>query len=159
MKRTQSGKSKLTGYGDRRQPATVYDAVAGRIGYEGFLTEERPSRHRDRASTTSVAVPPDEVLFRRNRAPIRHAEDDFYEADRHLNEKQRLPDSDLLKVIHAYVADFYERTSGHGMNVDTASMDETALLAMGVLIEEVAKEGLGRTGHLALLEPTETDGK
>ena len=31
-------------------------------------------------------------------------------------------------------------------------MDETALIALGILLEETVKETLGDTGHLALLE-------
>lgn len=34
-------------------------------------------------------------------------------------------------------------------------MDETALLALGILIEEMAKEELGETGDLALVEGQE----
>ncbi|KAK3646712.1 hypothetical protein LTR56_008476 [Elasticomyces elasticus] len=125
-----------------KKPATLYDAVAGRVGYEGFLTEQEPSKYRDRASTTSVAIPPDEVLFRRKGAPARFAEADIYEADRYLTMNQRLPDSDLLKTIH---------TPG-SHDVDTTSMDETALLAIGILLEEAAGDALGTTGDLAFAE-------
>ncbi|KAK5676067.1 hypothetical protein LTS10_011357 [Elasticomyces elasticus] len=134
-----------------KKPATLYDAVAGRVGYEGFLTEQEPSKYRDRASTTRVAIPPDEVLFRRKGAPARFAEADIYEADRYLTTNQRLPDSDLLKTIHTYVADFYDRSPG-SHNVDTTSMDETALLAIGILLEEAAADALGTTGDLAFAE-------
>jgi hypothetical protein len=34
-------------------------------------------------------------------------------------------------------------------------MDETALLAMGILLEEMAKESLGETGDLVLVEVAE----
>lgn len=37
-------------------------------------------------------------------------------------------------------------------------MDETALLALGILMEETARETLGWTGHLAFLESDEEDG-
>ncbi|KAK3629440.1 hypothetical protein LTR56_016511 [Elasticomyces elasticus] len=134
-----------------KKPATLYDAVTGRVGYEGFLTDREPSKYRDRASTTSVAIPPDEVLFRRKGAPARFAEADIYEADRHLTANQSLPDSDVLKTIHTYVADFYDRTYGPD-SVDMTSMDETALLAIGILLEEAAADVLGTTGDLAFAE-------
>ncbi|KAK4951911.1 hypothetical protein LTR10_009831 [Elasticomyces elasticus] len=134
-----------------KKPATIYDAVAGRVGYEGFLTDREPSKYRDRASTTSVAIPPDEVLFRRKGAPARFAEADIYETDRHLTTNQSLPDSDVLKTIHTYVADFYDWTYGPD-SVDTTSMDETALLAIGILLEEAAADVLGTTGDLAFAE-------
>ena len=133
------------------KPATLYDAVAGRVGYESLLSEQRPSKNRDTARTIDAAVPPGEVLFRRKDAPLRFAEDDVYEADRHLKLDQSLPDSDLLKAIHAYVADYYDRTSNIEA-LDVRSMDETALLAFGILLEEAAAEALGETGDLAFVE-------
>ena len=51
------------------------------------------------------------------------------------NELQRLPDSDLSKALHAYVSDFY---AAIGDGVDFVSLDETALLALGILVEEAA---------------------
>ncbi len=52
-----------------------------------------------------------------------------------------MPGSDLLKAVHAYVSDFYARNYGYGEGVrgegaDWRSLDETALLAVGVLLEE-----------------------
>ncbi|KAK1815253.1 hypothetical protein LTR12_010318 [Friedmanniomyces endolithicus] len=131
-----------------RKQTTLYDAVAGRVGYEGFLTDQQPSKHRDTASTSQVPLPPEEILFRRK-------EDDVYEADRHLQPHQRLPDSDLLKAIHAYIADYYSRTSKANGNVDVRSLDETALLAFGILLEEASGHALGTTGDLAFVESAE----
>ena len=136
----------------RRTQATVYDAVAGRVGYEGFLSDQQPSRYRDTLSTTSAAVPLEEVLFRRVGAPARYAEDDIYTQDRYLQPDQQLPDSDLLKVLHAYAADFYKATTGDQCKHSLRSMDETALLAMGILLEEAAREALGQSGDLAFVE-------
>lgn len=139
----------------KRTKLTLYDAVAGRAGYEGFLTSLPPSKHRDTISSSSKAVPPEEVLFRRKGAPVRYEEDDVYFADRHLEPTQPgLPDSDLLKVLHAYAADYYGTIAGEE-GKDFGSLDETALLAMGVLIEEAAREALGETGELALVEPVD----
>ena len=137
------------------QHISVYDAVAGRVGYEGFLTEQRPSKYRDTTSTSAVPVPPEEVLFRRKGAPARYAEDDVYDANRHLQLHQRLPDSDLLKTIHAYAADYYGAFSKKDSSLDFRSMDETALLAMGILLEEAAAHYLGSTGDLALVDHTD----
>ena len=138
----------------RRRYATVYDAVAGRVGYEGFLSDPRPSKYRDTTSTAAKAVPPGEILFRRKNAPPRYKENDIYFAARHLRHDQLLPDSDLLKTIHAYSSDFYAAV---GARVDRGgiefwSLDETALLALGILLEEVASEALGKTGYLEKLK-------
>lgn len=140
-----------------RKQATVYDAVAGRVGYEGFLGAPGSSTTRDTNTTSLSAVPPEEVLFRRKGAPVRYAEDDIYNADRHLKPHQKLPDSDLLKTIHAYAADFYSQSTLPGHQHSLMSMGETALIAMGILLEEAAAEALGKTGDLALVEPPDAD--
>ena len=141
----------------RKRQASLYDAVAGRVGYEGFLGEDPPTKDRDTVSRSDIPVPPEEVLFRRRGAPIRYEEDDIYCADRHLEPHQRLPDSDLLKTIHAYASDFYANAAPDGGKSDFKSLDETALLAMGILLEEAAAEALGKTGDLALVEAAVED--
>ena len=68
-----------------------------------------------------------------------------------------MPDSDLLKAIHAYASDFYGRATKNGGEVDFESFDETALLGLGVLLEEAAANVLGDTGDLAFIEGEEVD--
>ena len=143
----------------KRPRVSVYDAVAGRAGYEGFLSEQQPSKYRDTTSTPKAAAPPEEILFRRKGAPIRYEEDDIYSADRHLEPSQRLPDSDLLKALHAYASDYYGATTEDQEKIDFRSLDETALLALGILLEEAAHEALGTTGDLALVERSEESSK
>ncbi|KAL2040201.1 hypothetical protein N7G274_007104 [Stereocaulon virgatum] len=142
----------------QQRQATVYDAVAGRVSSTGFITfSPRVSKYRDTLSSSTVPVPPEEVLFRRKGAPERYEEDDFYWADRFLTEGQTLPESDLLKAIHTYASDFYGRaTEGKGL-VDFESMDETALLGLGILLEEMAEHVLGKTGDLAFVEGEEVE--
>lgn len=67
----------------------------------------------------------------------------------------RLPDSDLLKTIHTYASDFYSRATLNGGQGDFKSMDETALLALAILLEEFSKESLGDTGDLVFVEGKE----
>ncbi|KAB8336814.1 hypothetical protein FH972_021123 [Carpinus fangiana] len=64
----------------------------------------------------------------------------------------RLPDSALLEALHAYAAEYYARTSDDGGASDWRSMDETALLALGLLVEEAAREVVGGGGWRALVE-------
>lgn len=80
---------------------------------------------------------------------MRYEEDDIYWADRHLAAGIELPDSDLLKAVHAYAADFYGRRGGKR---DFASLDETALMGVGVLLEEWAEVVLGREGEGVFVE-------
>ena len=155
-----------------KRQATLYDAVAGtslhycpvpgifanqllsgRVSSTGFIPPTpRISAYRDTPTSSTVAVPPEEVLFRRKGAPIRDEEDDLYWADRNLTDNQKLPESDLLKAIHAYSSDFYGRAVKGRGKVDFESLDETALLAVGILMEEMARDALGETGDLAFVE-------
>jgi len=89
---------------------------------------------------------------------MRYAETDPYFASGQLGSAQSLPDSDLLKHLHAYASDFYRSATTSRGKRDWRSMDETALLALGILIEETAAEQLGETGDLALVEGEDDDG-
>jgi hypothetical protein len=82
-------------------------------------------------------------------------EEENYFAHENIRSDIALPNSEILEAIHAYAADFYEfATEDHGLH-DHHSMDETALIAMGILVEEMAKEALGETGDLVLVEGEE----
>ncbi|KFY00710.1 hypothetical protein O988_03139 [Pseudogymnoascus sp. VKM F-3808] len=120
-----------------RRQATLYDAIAGRSTQHGLTRNPTP-----------YAIAPEAVLFQRAAAPDRHEETDTYFSSD--NAAGQLPDSDLLKALHMYAADFYaaEREAG----ADYRSLDETALLALGVLMEELCREQLGEGGDLVFTE-------
>ena len=111
------------------------------------------------------------MLFRRKDAPHRYAEHDiYYSHERELPHGGRgtLPESDLLKAVHGYSSRFYEslhRGNKHRIirrrrgNVDAHSMDETALLAFGILLEEAGKDVLGKRGDMVFTEGMEEDGE
>jgi len=135
-----------------KRQATVYDAVAGRISASGFIPDVPfISSSRDTASSSSHAVSPESVLFRRKNAPDRYEEDDFYFAHESLP-PTALPESDLLKALHCYSSDFYSRVVTDPGGADFRSLDETALLSLGILMEEVCRETLGETGDLVFTE-------
>lgn len=79
-----------------------------------------------------------------------------------MNSKQTIPESDLLKAVHLYASEFYDRATTNRGQGDLRSMDGTALLAFGILLEEAAKHCLGEKGHLVFVEgdedAEETDG-
>lgn len=130
----------------KRRVANVYDAVAGRVGPNGFLTQEQLH------SSSLVPHTPDEILRRGVHTPV-EVFDNLYNADERLQPIQQLPDSDLVKAFHAYASDLYDMaTENQGLH-DFKSFDETALLAFGILLEESALEMLGETGDMALVEP------
>ena len=135
-----------------RRHASVYDAVAGRIGLNGFLKDADAPGQSAVPVGTPKALTPDEVLLRRTRAPT-DVPLDFYKAEVRLGPSQRLPDSDLLKALHQYASDFFSMATYDKGKCDVRSLDETALLAMGILLEEAAVEALGENGDMVLVEP------
>ncbi|KAI1860657.1 uncharacterized protein JN550_011382 [Neoarthrinium moseri] len=162
----------------RKRDANVYDAVAGRVTTTSALDdgpglEEAHPRYQ-RASLRDPTLAPEEVLFRRAGAPVRYAEKDIYFAQEQLPGAghRTLPDSDMLKAIHHYSSHFYwALATGHNRLgnggaksheiVDEQSMDETALLALGILLEEAGREALGKRGDLVFTEgmPSGDDGQ
>ncbi|KAF4982901.1 hypothetical protein FZEAL_1597 [Fusarium zealandicum] len=153
--------------GSRRRHATVYDAVAGKVSYsQGPGTEPDEAQYVPRHpksirySTKETPLAPDEVLFRRKDAPERYLEHDIYYAhDRDLPRGGQgiLPESDLLKAVHGYASALYsarhrDRHATDSRKAAERSMDETALLAFGILLEEAGKEVLGRRGDLVFTE-------
>ncbi|KAL9096153.1 MAG: hypothetical protein Q9165_001676 [Trypethelium subeluteriae] len=145
-------------------PSNLRELPERRVDVRG-----RINRHLDN-SPFDGPLAPEDVLFRHPEAPIRYEEDDLYFQNEKLSPDQRLPDSDLLKAIHAYASDYYfcntvgkmvKEKSGQykikDRDLDFVSMDETALLAMGILMEEAARQRLGETGDLALVEAEDED--
>jgi hypothetical protein len=129
--------------------------LQGRISSAGFIPKKLAyASTRDTTSTSTVAVSPEAVLFRQKNAPTRYVESDIYFAnEREL--KTELPDSDLLKALHCYTSDFYSRATRRRGAGDWRSMDETALLALGILMEEATRDSLGQTGDLVFTEGEE----
>ena len=61
----------------------------------------------------------------------------------------------MLKAVHAYTSDFYGKGLGIQAEVDFRSMDETALMCVGILLEEYMQNILGNTGDLVFVEAGE----
>ncbi|KAL2870403.1 uncharacterized protein BJX67DRAFT_282530 [Aspergillus lucknowensis] len=140
----------------RRRRANLYDAVAGRVNSHGFIpATPYSSKYRDTVSSSKRPLPPEEVLFRRKGMPIRYEETDRYFAHESLPPDRPLPSSELLESIHAYTADFFDRTTRGRGDAYHYSMSGTSLMFMGVLLEELAKESLGDTGDLVLVQGEE----
>lgn len=130
----------------RRRNLTIYDVVAGRVGLNGLLTAAQ------QASLSAKPLAPEELLFKdastANIDLSRH-----YNADQLLeNPDVDLPSTDLLTALHAYAADFYAAATTNQGRHDFRSMDGSALVAMGILLEEAARSILGDAGDMALVE-------
>lgn len=130
----------------------------GRVGRHGFHKKNpAASKYRDTASTGERTLAPEEVLIRRPHHLNNKLKGEPYFAHQRLPRKTRLPPSDMLAAIHAHAADFYK----YGMQRWKAvyqSLDESALLAFGILAEELCKELMGPGGFRCLLDdPQATD--
>lgn len=130
----------------KRRAATVYDAVAGRIGPNGFLSQDQ------RASSFIKPLAPEDVLLKS--AGFTNTSPSQYDAEQRLKDlDNKLPDSDLLKAVHAYSSDFYARATLDAGKNDFRSLDESALIAIGCLLEEAARQILRDNGDMVLVEP------
>lgn len=129
--------------------------TTGRAGRNGFLaTELIYSKSRDTASSSTRPVPPDDILFSRKGARKRSAEEGDYVG---IDKLGPIPPSDLLETTHRYVSRFYDWSGFERKHLHYKSMDGTALLALGILLEEALEESLGETGHLAFLNAGEEE--
>ncbi|EXJ65509.1 hypothetical protein A1O7_01850 [Cladophialophora yegresii CBS 114405] len=137
-------KDRVSSMGPRH--ITVYDAVAGRAGRNGFLTQEQ------RLSETVLPISPEEVLLGRATIPedVIHQE---YDLSSTLRGSSKLPESEMLKAVHTYASDFYASATAQGGKFDFKTLDETALIAIGVLLEEAVKDALGENGDMVFVEP------
>jgi hypothetical protein len=117
---------------------------------EGMINEERLT---DRL-IDSKTYAPEQILLGEEEVPSEYKDDEddtlYDNWYRNLPPQLSLPDSDLLHAIHAYVSNFYSIVPNNQNGFE--SMDGTALLAMGILLDEMVTETIGETGQLAFLE-------
>ncbi|KAL1898750.1 hypothetical protein Cpir12675_001753 [Ceratocystis pirilliformis] len=161
----------------RRRQANIYDAVAGLVtSHQGNgLAHQRNDttwhlNNSKQASTRHSILAPHEALFRTADAPDLFAEYDLYNWHERLlpnTGEGVLPSSELLKALHSYSSRFYDALGtlptgqprkAHFVgqrNINERSMDETALLAFGILLEEAGREVLGQKGDLVFTEGRE----
>lgn len=127
---------------------TLYDAVAGRAGLNGgFLTQEQQK------SPNVLPLAPEEVLLQRVTVPQEVVTESYDDAASLLSRGNKLPESEMLKSIHMYASDFYASAVEERGTFDSRSIDETGLIAIGILLEEAVKEALGENGDMVFVEP------
>lgn len=95
---------------------------------------------------------PDDYLFQ-----IRGSEDLAVPPMVPHSELPHASSSELLSALTVYAMELYN-VLGYNQVTGFLRGDETALLALGVLVEEYVKEMLGPTGHLAYMEYEEPVG-
>jgi hypothetical protein len=146
MSKRSHGRSEQPEEKRKQRKTSIYDVVAGRVGLNGFLTPEQQS------SNNAKPLAPEEVLLKD--AGTTGASEYLQRVEQRLQGLDiDLPDSDLLKAIHAYAADFYDRATLDRGKGDFGSLDGSALIAIGCLLEEEARQMLGENGDMVLVEP------
>lgn len=113
-------------------PYTLYSAVARR-----YLAET-PDKHKVLMLPTTgggYARGPDDVL------QMKHKSLDLYPFESNPN----LPSSEILEAIHYF---FASRLRPESRPANRGMYDETSLIAMGIMLEELVKDALGPVGHL-----------
>lgn len=89
-----------------------------------------------------IAIPPDEVLLAQSQTgikiPIRHREEFPKDAP--------LPLAELLKAIHYYASKRVSKLPSEDKIALERSLDETALLGFGVMVEELADSYIDENG-------------
>lgn len=131
----------------RRKPATLYDFVTDTSWHTGLFDNEKDRRVTDSST---------KALLARRLNSVQNSLEQVARQERSSGTPvEHLPDSDLLKDIHTYASDFYSSISQ--ATHDYGSFDETALLALGILLEESCKEALGSTGDMVFTEPQSRD--
>ena len=68
-----------------------------------------------------------------------------------------LPESDIIEAVQSYAGHFYANTTDTRRTEHFSSMNGSALIAMGVLLEELGNELLGETGDMVLVEREDGD--
>jgi len=131
------------------------DADIGRLNFEGFIPKTpRYPDGRDRPSVRMNPVVPD-VLVRHNASAFLkhtdHLQQDFFNPD------PNLPNRGLVMALRAYASNFYARAIPGGGEIDYCSMDTSALLAIGKLLEATVETIIGETGDLAFVEGASFD--
>ena len=125
----------------------------GRVTSRGIIQDTPDASNYRNTALNARVRRPEEVLLRENH-PMTLAENgEPYFAHEKLPSDRPLPDSDLLQSIHAYTADLYKHTLGESGRRSHYSMNESALLAVGILVEELAREELGEKDDLLMIEP------
>ncbi|KUL88518.1 hypothetical protein ZTR_05499 [Talaromyces verruculosus] len=136
----------------RKKRLTVYDAVAGRVNRQRLISRSYTSRWRRNVSSTRAVRPSNDILSR-----LEGDEDLEDWIDEETLNDVPLPESDIIEAVQSYAGHFYANTTASRRTEPFSSMNGSALIAMGVLLEELGNELLGETGDMVLVEREDGD--
>lgn len=142
--------TQVAGEKRKRRDPTMWDALAGRLNYEGFIPDT-PQYASGRDTWSSDMKP---MNFRywmvKDASPfIKYT--DFLE--RRLKDPKvqaAKPNNELMKALHVYISEFYARLPGGESSLE--SMWPDALMAFAVLLEETMAGKMEGDAWKAFLE-------
>lgn len=131
---------------------TVYDALEDRIKKHhatGFLYSDAADPIDERPKSR-FAAPPDHALAARLNISV---DDVPFPDTRDALDGKTLPKTDVLNAIHGYTSNLFHArapTEEGRENGLMRCMDGSALLALGMFLEELADDLVGKQGHMML---------
>lgn len=126
--------------------------ISGRVNRQRFLSRSNTSRWRRNVSSTRAVRPSNAILSR-----LEGDEDLEDWIDEETLDDIPLPESDIIEAVQSYTGHFYANTTDSRRTEHFSSMNGSALIAMGVLLEELGNELLGETGDMVLVEREDGD--
>ena len=139
-----------------RLPEHDYEMIVliklAEAGPQRLIAHSNTSRWRRNAPPTPTVRPSNDIL-----SLLQGYDDLEDEIDEELFDDVPLPESDIIEAIQSYAGHFYANTTDRSRTEHFLSMNGSALIAMGVLLEELGTELLGETGDMVLVEREDDD--
>lgn len=126
--------------------------ISGRLNRQGSTFHSYTSRWRRNVSSTRAVRPSNDILSRLQ------GDDNLGDwCNEETLDDVPLPESEIIEAIQSYAGHFYANTTDSRRTEHFSSMNGSALIAMGVLLEELGSELLGETGDMVLVEREDSD--
>lgn len=126
--------------------------ISGRVNNQRLTSRLNKSRWRRNASSIRDIRASNQILSRLD------GDKDLEDwIDDETPDDVPLPESDIIEAVQSYAGHFYANTTDSRRTEQFSSMDGSALIAVGVLLEELGKELLGETGDMVLVERDDGD--
>ncbi|KAF1815929.1 hypothetical protein P152DRAFT_471302 [Eremomyces bilateralis CBS 781.70] len=134
----------------KTRQATIFDACAGRVSGRGKLVRDVREDQNTR-SGRKIRLAPEEALLKRYCAPDGLESSALYFSGTSDLRPDLIPDSELLRAIHHYTTHLFKGLGAGESDPCWGAFDGTAMLALGVLVEETVRELVGDSGDLAFV--------
>lgn len=120
--------------------------ISGRVNRQRFISRSNKSRWRRNVSSTRSVRSSKYIL---SRLEGDEGLEDWIDEESPYDVP--LPESDILEAVQSHAGHFYAKTTDSRRTEPFYSMNGSALIAMGVFLEELGNELLGETGGMVLV--------